>query len=77
MKNKYRGSSPKVGVHTWRLSAQTNLQFEMLLKRRLEIQDDNDDEAYAIEDQIRSLPGYPQNVDPDVDVIIREVTTIK
>ena len=76
MKNKYQGSSPKVGVHVWRLSAQTNLQFTMLLNQRLEVNDDSD-EAYAIEDQIKSLPGYPQNVNPDADVIVREVTTIK
>jgi hypothetical protein len=67
---------PKVGVHVWRLSAQTNLQFEMLLKQRLEVQDDSD-EAYALEEEIRSLPGFPRNVDPDVDVIMREVTTIR
>lgn len=76
MKNKYQGSRPKVGVHTWRLSAQTNLQFTQLLNERMQVPDDSE-EAYAIEDQIKSLPGYPQNVNPDVDVILREVTTIK
>lgn len=66
----------KVGVHTWRLNTRTNLEFERLLKRRLDIPDDSD-EAYALEEQIRSLPGFPRNVDPNIDVILREVTTVK
>lgn len=73
--NKYTSGGIRVGIHLWRLSAQTNLQFETLMKERLAVADDSD-EAYAIEDQIKSLPGYPREVNPDVDFIEREITTI-
>jgi hypothetical protein len=74
--SKAPAGAPKVGVHVWRLSAQTNLQFEQLLRRRYELNDDDSDEAYALEDEIRSLPGFPHPIDPDTDIIVREVTTI-
>ena len=59
----------------WRLSAQTFRDFTKLFDELMQVEGDSD-EAYTIEDQIRSLPGFPHDNDPDRDLIEFTITSI-
>ena len=58
---------------TWRLSAKTEAAFQELWHRYLDVAEGSD-EQYAIEDDIRALPGHPRNTDGNV-LIRRFLTT--
>ena len=60
----------------WRLSEANDHRFQSLAQLIAELGHDSD-EAHAIRDEIRSLPGYPVNADEFRDVIHREITTVR
>ncbi len=49
----------------WYLSAKTEAALQELMQRYRDALPDSD-EAYAIEDDIRALPGHPRGTDGDV-----------
>jgi len=63
-----------VRTYIWRLSGTDDRKFRELLLQLEEHQEDSD-EAYAIRDEIRSIPGHPPGTDT-YDYIIREITTL-
>lgn len=68
--------TPVETVIEWRLPMWAALRFEELLNQLERVEDDSD-EAYALKDEIRSLPGFPHNTDPDRDLIYLVVTTLR
>lgn len=61
----------------WRLSALTMRTFERLMKELVAMEEKDSDEAYAIEDEIRSLPGFPHWNDPKRHIINFTITSIR
>jgi len=49
------------------------LRFQELVSL-LEYTNEEDEEAYVYRDEIRSLPGFPREAHPDMDVIYFEIT---
>ena len=58
----------------WRVSTRTKSRFEDMLSELLEIEGIDDplinSQREALQEDIRSLPGYPRGYDPDRDVIV-------
>ena len=57
----------------WRLPLWAFERFKALLDQ-LELVEDDSDEANALKDELRSLPGFPLDNDPDSDLIHFDVT---
>ncbi len=62
-------------TYLWRLPQWAEDRF-IELADNLDGLDRECDEAYALRDEIRSLPGHPLNT-TEFDLILREITTIK
>ena len=63
----------------WRLSARTFRDFKRLWESLGELHqagEADSDEAYAIEDQIRALPGFPHWNDPERHEINFTITSV-
>ena len=58
----------------WRLPKWANERFIELALQMDKLEPDSDN-AYAIRDEIRSLPNYPREA-TELDVIYREITTV-
>ena len=56
----------------WRITATTFQEWRHLMDLVYDL-DPNTDEAYELREQIRSLPGFPNNYDEIADVITVEV----
>ena len=59
----------------WALPKWANDKFERMLLELLDLDQDSD-EAFAIREDIRGLPGYPRHVRDDGTLIHRQITTI-
>ena len=64
----------------WRVSLRTHMLFHDLLAELLDldlepVDEDTESRRGAIQEQIRSLPGFPQRYHPDLDVIVPVVTS--
>lgn len=53
----------------WHMSQDVYVRWKRLLDRLMELHEDTD-EAYALRDEARSLPGFPLRYDERNDVII-------
>ena len=73
MENKFRGSAPpEPRGYVWRLSPVINLRFIQLIRKFSDL-DNESDEAYAIQDEILSLPGFPHPFDLEKDILKRVI----
>ena len=62
------------GTFFWRLPQWAEDDFQEMLNQLADL-DEFDDEAMALQDRIRSLPGFPIDATED-DMIYREITTV-
>jgi hypothetical protein len=53
----------------WPITSATKFKFFELMSLYDEM-DDADPEVWGLVDQIRSLPGYPNNAPPDSDILL-------
>ncbi len=59
----------------WYVSAAVYAQYEECLAQLGEVEEFTD-EFHALVDRIQSLPGFPQDIDPDIGHVIPHVTTV-
>ena len=56
----------------WRMDATTHERWRYLLSRLIEL-DPDDEEAWVLRDEVRSLPGFPHHYDMVADTIVPEL----
>ena len=58
----------------WPVSPEVFERFNQIAFRLLDLVDPNCDEAWALRDEARSLPGFPRGYDEERDTIVPVVT---